>query len=220
MCIFFCYHFSRASTGFHICCDYLHRSFLTLFISAKIYNLVLEKTDNSQWEATSQLGMSNKIFSRTAACGTWLGDFVTMMMVIDMFVPIFFSVYFVHKILAPQDAARQRTVSANLGVSPRVVDKATTKPHFEFLGRNLHVWCCCHRLHCLTRRELAIGQWRAFHLQRAFSCIRCSDDYLNGPRNRNAGFKIQDIGFCWRRRRPAYENLSCRTGTFRPSRAT
>lgn len=61
-------------------------SLLSLFVVSWIYNgfLIAGGDDTEQYRISGDLGLSNSIFMKAAACGTWSGDFFTAWMVTDM----------------------------------------------------------------------------------------------------------------------------------------
>jgi TMEM117 protein family len=56
----------------------------SLYVGALSYNLWLDLLGESVYALDSKIGMTNQDFSRVAATGTFLGDFLTAFMVIDM----------------------------------------------------------------------------------------------------------------------------------------
>lgn len=58
-------------------------SLLSLFVVSWIYNgfLIAGGDDTEQYRISGDLGLSNSIFMKAAACGTWSGDFFTAWMV-------------------------------------------------------------------------------------------------------------------------------------------
>ncbi|XP_077995115.1 transmembrane protein 117-like isoform X2 [Glandiceps talaboti] len=61
-------------------------SLLSLFIFANILNLfyLLGGDELVPYKVTGEMGIKNATFMKAAACGTWMGDFVTAWMVTDM----------------------------------------------------------------------------------------------------------------------------------------
>ncbi|XP_021353314.1 transmembrane protein 117-like isoform X2 [Mizuhopecten yessoensis] len=61
-------------------------SLLALFIMSWLYNgfLIAGGDDTEPYRISGDLGLSNSIFMKAAACGTWCGDFFTAWMVTDM----------------------------------------------------------------------------------------------------------------------------------------
>ncbi|KAH3727635.1 transmembrane protein 117-like [Dreissena polymorpha] len=61
-------------------------SLITIFIMSCVYNLFLMigGDSTSDWRISDLMGVSNAIFMKVSACGTWCGDFFTAWMVTDI----------------------------------------------------------------------------------------------------------------------------------------
>ena len=59
--------------------------FVSIYTAAALYNLILMSWDGyMEWRVTDDMRMTNETFMRLAACGTWLGDYITAFMVVDI----------------------------------------------------------------------------------------------------------------------------------------
>lgn len=61
-----------------------------IFYQSAIYNavLILEGSEMDQYHSTDNMHIENKTFMKMAAIGTWLGDFITAWMVLDMMLQV------------------------------------------------------------------------------------------------------------------------------------
>ncbi|KAJ9591648.1 hypothetical protein L9F63_001793 [Diploptera punctata] len=58
---------------------------VSLYVFSHAYNLLLILWyDNCEYQINSQMGVTNASVMKAAACGTWLGDLITALMVTDM----------------------------------------------------------------------------------------------------------------------------------------